>query len=309
MTNGIIYLATVLIWGTTWFAIKYQIGVVPPEISVVYRFAIAAALLFVWAGWRKINLRFSASDHVIMFFLGLFMYSTNFFLFYLATGHLTTGLIAVVFSTAIVWNLINGFIFLGRSVALRTLAGAGLGIAGIALVFLPELATFNLANASSLAILASVGGTFCFSMGNILSAKSQLAGKGVLATNAWAMLYGSLILSIFALARGSEFTLDMATPYLGSLLYLAVFGSVIAFGGYLTLLGRIGPDRAAYATVLFPIVALVISTAFEGFDWNLTGFLGIGLVLLGNVLIMAKPGTWKLAGCMPSFRPSSLKSR
>jgi drug/metabolite transporter (DMT)-like permease len=137
-------------------------------------------------------------------------------------------------------------------------------------------------------LLLSVGGTVCFSLGGIVAARNQAAGLSIRGSTAWAMVYGVILLSFFALVNGRRFTFDPHPPYVLSLLYLSIIGSVIGFVSYFTLVGRIRAEKAAYATVLFPIVALTISTLFEGYHWTVTAFVGILLTLAGNVLVLMK---------------------
>lgn len=288
MTNVLLYAVTVLVWGSTWLAIKFQLGVVAPEVSLAYRFALAAAAMFLWVGVKGLGLRFAWRDHLRFALTGAFMFSTNFYLFYLAAFDLTTGLLAVIFSTVSIMNIANGALFLGRRVTLRVLAGALCGVTGIAVIFWPELAGFDLDSAGTRGLLLGVGGALCFSFGNMVSARNQANGLPVVPANAWGMAYGALLLFLFALLSRATFNFDPAFPYVASLLYLAVFGSVVAFAAYLTLLGRIGADRSAYATVLFPVIALGLSTLFEGYVWTAGAAAGVGLVLLGNLLALAR---------------------
>jgi len=289
MTDGLLYLAVVLIWGTTWIMISFQIGVVPPEVSVAYRFAIAAALMFAWAGLRGLPLRFAPRDHLFIALQGALIFCTNFVLFYLAALDLATGLLAVVFSTASIMTLLFSALWQRRPPPVRGLLGAVLGSCGIALVFWPEVAGFSLASGAGLGLLLSLGGTVSFSLGGLVAARNQAAGLSVRGTTAWAMAYGTALLSLFVVVRGADFTFDPALSYVGSLLYLAVFGSVIAFACYFALLGRIGAERSAYATVLFPIVALIISTLFEGYHWSAAALVGVALTLAGNLLVLIRP--------------------
>lgn len=295
MTNFLLYAVTVAVWGTTWLAIKFQLGVVSPEASLVYRFALAALLVFAWALARRYRLRFGPRDHLAFALLGLFMFSTNFYVFYLAAAYLTTGLLALIFSTVSMLNIINGAIFLGRRVTPRVLAGALCGTAGIAVIFWPEIADFDLGSGGTIGLLLSITGALSFSFGNMVSARKQAEGLPVVPANAWGMVYGTLWLLGYSFIADADFTFDSSPLYVGSLLYLAVFGSVVAFAAYLTLLGRIGAARSAYATVLFPVVALGLSTLYEGYVWTLGAGIGVALVLLGNLLVLA-PSRRPLAG-------------
>jgi len=284
--NVSLYAITVLIWGTTWIALKFQVGSVAPELSVAYRFAIASAIVFGWALATRQRLRFAWRSHLLLAVMGAFLFSFNFYFFYRAAAFMTSGLLAVVFSLAVVLNIINGRLLLGRRAAPRTLAAAALGLAGIVALFWPEVERFDLADAGTAGLLLSLAGTLCFSLGNMASARAQLLGLPIVSCNAWGMAYGSLIMFVLALVGGAPFTFDPSPSYSAALLYLAIFGSVFGFGAYLTLLGRIGADRAAYATVLFPLVALAISTLVEDYVWTPVALIGVALVLGGNLLVL-----------------------
>ena len=292
MNTAFLYISTVLIWGSTWYAITLQLGVVDPVVSVAYRFAMAAIILMAWCIAHGKDLRYSARDHVWMAAQGLFLFCANYALFYIATGYVTSGLVAVVFSTIAAWNLLFARLFFGAAVSWRVLAGAILGIFGLALVFWPEISgdvgALGLSDDAALGMVLCVIATLLASLGHMTSARNQLRGLPVLQTNAYGMAYGAVFTAAFAAYTGRAFVWDPSFDYLWSLLYLSVFGSILAFGAYLTLLGRIGAGRAAYAAVLFPIVALSMSMVLEGYDFTVLAAMGAGLVLAGNVLVLAK---------------------
>lgn len=293
MQGALYYSLTVIIWGSSWFAIRFQLGEVNESVSLVYRFGMAAALLFVWCLIKGANLRFSFRQHGFMAAQGMCLFSINYLLFYWCTGYITSGLVAIIFSTVIIMNIINGALFLKRSVDTNVLLGALLGLCGISCVFWHEIqAASAQSQAQTHQVLAGLGiglvATYFASLGNILSAHNQSIKLPVLQTNAFGMAYGASLMTLYALLTGAHFTVDWSWPYLGSLLYLSVFGSIVAFGAYLSLVGRIGADRAAYATVLFPLVALLISSIFEGFIWTHLAIIGVALVLLGNVLVLGR---------------------
>lgn len=290
MPNGLLYLIPVLIWGSTWLAIKFQLGVVAPELSIAYRFAMASALLFAFCLVRRLPLRFDLRSHASIALQGLLLFSLNYLLVYLSETYLTSGLVAIVFSTMTIMNVLFGAIFLGDPVRPRVAFSAAVGLSGLALVFWPELSAFDLSSAPALGLILAVGGTVSASLGNIVSARNQRHGLPVVQSNAFGMGYSALYMLGLAALRGTRLTFDPSPGYVASLLYLAAFGSVVAFGSYLTLLGRIGPDRSAYVVVLFPIVALALSTSFEGLRWNPLGIAGIALVLLGNAIVLTGPG-------------------
>lgn len=286
--NLLLYTVTVLIWGSTWLGIKFQLGEVDPLVSVIYRFSLATALLFAWCVLRGLTMRFGVRDHLFIALQGVCLFAVNYWLFYLAEVHLTSGIVAVMFSTIVFWNILNGRIFLKTPVRANVLCGAGLGIVGIGLVFWPELSDFNLADDGFKGFLLSMAATLMASFGNILSARNQKHGLPVVQTNTYGMAYGALLMLVVAVIAGKPFSFDPSAAYVVSLLYLALFGSVVAFGCYLTLVGRIGADRASYATLLFPIIALIISTLFEGYHWTPPALAGVVIILAGNALSLAK---------------------
>jgi drug/metabolite transporter (DMT)-like permease len=282
-----LYLLVVGIWGSTWLAIKYQLGDVHPAASVTYRFALAALVVFLWAALRRYPMRYAAGDHVRFAVTGMMMFSLNFVLFYFAEETLTTGLVAIIFAMVLPLNILNSWIFRGKRPTGRVCLGALVGILGLIAVFWPEIVDFDLAT-SGRGIILSLAGSLCFSLGNVASGISQQRGIPVVPSTAYSMAYGAGLLALATPFVG-EYGFDTAPSYLISLGYLVVFGSVIAFAAYLTLLGRLGADRVAYATVLFPIVALALSTAFEDYAWTLRAGVGVALILLGNSIALARP--------------------
>jgi drug/metabolite transporter (DMT)-like permease len=288
MHNGLLYIITVIIWGSTWLAIKFQLGVVSPELSVAYRFGLSAAILLIFSLLRRLPLRFGWRAHAFMALQGLFLFSMNYILVYLAEGYLTSGLVAIIFSMIIILNVIFGAVFLRNPVRINVVVGALVGFAGLTLVFWPELSSFDFSSNRALGVVLTFLGAASASLGNIISARNQRHTLPVVQTNAFGMAYGAVFMLVLAVLRGVQLTFDPSPGYVLSLLYLAVFGSVIAFYTYLTLLGRIGPDRAAYVTVLFPIIALLLSTLFEGMSWSPLQLAGVALVLLGNAAVLVR---------------------
>ncbi len=286
MTNALLYAVTVLFWGTSWLAIKFQLGVVAPEISIVYRFGASALIMLAFCLATRRRLGFSLREHAFMAAQGLCLFSTNFLLIYSATQYLTSGLVAVAFSTITVITIVLGAIFFGFPVRPRVAAGAACGLFGIGLVFWPEIRAFDLSASGSLGLALALAGTTFAGTGMLTSARNQRAGLPVIPNNAWSMAYGFAFITLYSVARGIPFTFDPSPAYVLSLLHLAIGATVIAFWSYLTLVGRIGPDGAAYSSVLFPIVALTLSTLFEGYAWTPLALGGVVLVLAGNVLVL-----------------------
>jgi len=283
-----LYGTTVIIWGTTWLAIKFQLGSVDPMISVLYRFIAAALTLVVYCKLRGLNMRFGLKDHIFMALQGLVLFSVNYWLIYLAEVHVTSGLVAVIFSSIVFMNMINGAVFLNSPIRSKVVLGGGIGVVGIVLVFWAQLASFSFSDNTALGLVLSAVSTFMASLGNIISARHQKYNLPIIQTNAYGMAYGTGIIGIIAIVLGKPFSFEMSFPYISSLFYLALFGTIIGFGCYLKLIGKIGADRAAYATMLFPIVALGISTVYEGYQWAVHNVIGMAVVLIGNWLVLNK---------------------
>ena len=286
--NLSLYLLTVLIWGTTWIALKLQLGEVAIPVSIVYRFALAALVLFaillITRRLQPVNRR----GQLICLAQGVCLFCVNFMCFLTASQWIPSGLIAVVFSTATLWNALNARLFFRQKVASNVLAGGALGLLGLACLFWPEMSGHGASHQTLIGLGLALLGTLCFSAGNMLSSMQQKAGLRPLTTNAWGMFYGATILCVYCLLSGTPFTVEWNGRYIGALLYLVIPGSVIGFTASLTLVGRMGPERAAYCTVLFPVVALNISAWVEGYQWTPVALIGLVLVMVGNVLVFRK---------------------
>ncbi len=289
MTNAILFIVVTLVWGASWIMYMFQLGMVPPEASVVYRFGSVALLMFLWALLKGHRFRFSAKEHLLMALQGACLFSINFLFIYNSAFYLSTGLVSVVFSTASIMTLLLNALLLKIRPAPRVLIGACLGALGILVIFWPELEGFSPAGGSGLGLLLSLAGTACFSLGGMVSARSQAAGISVQEGMPWAMLYGTLLLCVYMVITGTKFSFDPRLPYVASLLYLVIFATLVGFAAYFALLRRVNPERASYVTVLIPLVALALSTLFEGYQWTLLAGLGVVLILVGNVLVLGRP--------------------
>ena len=286
--NALLYVVTVLIWGSSWLAIKYQLGSVDPMVSVAYRFLLASAISWLYCRFSGRLMRYSLRDHGFMFLQGASLFALNYWLFYLSELTLTSGLAAVIFSTIVVMNMMNGVLFLKNRLELRVVLGAGIGLFGIILVFWSEVTDFESGSENLFAVSLAVLATLLASLGNIASARNQRKGIPVVQANTFGMTYGALLMLVLSGATGREFTFEVTLPYVSSLVFLSVFASIIAFWTYLTLLGRVGVERAAYATLFFPLVALGFSTVFEDYQWTASAGIGILLILAGNLLILKR---------------------
>lgn len=286
MNNSFLYLTTVLIWGSTWLAIEYQLGDVEPEVSVVYRYLLASGILFIYCIIRKLPLLFKLKYHFWFALLGVFLFCLNYVFAYHAQLRITSALAAIVFSSMVWINIVLARLIFGIRAGPRVLFGAFLGICGIVTLFAPQILTVSMSDSVLQGSLLALSGALMASLGNMVSQGAQKQSLPVVQSNAWSMLYGACVTAMIAVLQGHRFTFDATFTYIASLTYLAVFGSVLAFGAYLTLLGRIGAHKAGYATVMFPVVALLLSILFEGLSLDLSIVVGTSLVLLGNALVL-----------------------
>lgn len=284
------------IWGSTWLGIKYQLTDVAPEVSVAYRFALAAAMLAAWCLASGRSLRFSRNDHVYLAAVGVTLFGLNYIGIYWAERFVTSGLVAVLFSTIVFLNPIGMRVFFGAPLTARTFVAAAMGVAGVALLFLPELLQARGGGAVAYGIAFGLGSTVIASGGNLIAQRNQRAGIPTLSGNAWGMAYGALVAVVMASVQGLAWTFDPRPGYVFSLVYLALFGSVVAFGAYLTLLKRVGATRAAYTAVATPVIALGLSTLVEGYRWTWVGGLGVALAITGNALALRAPSVRRKDG-------------
>jgi len=280
----LLYAAVIFGWSTSWLPLKWQLGVVAPEVSIFWRFLMASVVMFLltklatkerlWLPWR---------DHLWIIPMGVCLFSLNFTLFYYGGLNSTSGLLAVVFSTASLINIFLVSILQRQMPKWVHILAALIGFVGVGLIYSPML----ISNANGLTgLLLCLGGTMVFCTGNMVSSRNQKHGLPVMATTSWGMLYGVIVLGIVSLARGHAFAIEWTEHYIGGLFWLSLISSVMAFTAYLTLLGRIGPGRAGYATVIFPVGALLISTFFESYQWTPVAFVGLVFVLTGNILMV-----------------------
>lgn len=286
MRNIILFVTPALIWSSTWYVIKFQLGKVDPLVSVGYRFAIAGILLLLYCKISKLNLKYQIKEHLFFALQGMLLFGINYWLVYLAELTLASGLVAIIFSLIIFFNIFLSMIFLKMRIRAKVLIGGLLGIIGTVIVFQPELKSLLFSDQTFIAMLFGLFAVIFASLGNIISAYNQKNKLPVIQTNAFGMLYGGIIIFILAIILAKEFNFDYSVSYSLSLFYLAVFGSIISFNTYLKLVGNIGPDKAAYVVLITPLIALIISSFFEQFNFTGMTILGVIFLLSGNILAL-----------------------
>lgn len=286
--SALLYVSMIFIWGFSWISIKWQHGDVPMEVSIFYRFAIAAAVMFVIGKlWGKLQ-PVKRKDHAFLALQGVCLFCCNFLAFYSATLYIPSGLVAVFMASAPVFNAFHSKLFYKTQINANFWFGAILGLAGISLLFASDLLQTDWSQDTLYGLLFALLGTWCFSIGNMLSIRNTKNNVQPFTATSYAMVYGCIALLVIILVRGISFEFTMTTQYIGSLLYLAIPASVLGFTFYLILVDRLGASNAAYILVITPVVALSVSAVFEDYHWTLYSTLGLVLVILGNVLTQRK---------------------
>ena len=286
MNNLILFISTLLCWSPTWYLIKFQFGVVDPLISIFYRFFIASTIVFIFLILLKKKLSFNLNQHLWFLLLGVTLFSLNYIFFYLANTYLISGIVTIAFSTILIMNILGERIYFKIKSSKETLFAAGFGIVGILIIFENELLNFRLEDKTHIGIILSFIATFWASTGNLIHQKNSKDKIPFIQSIAYGMLYGSLFTLIVAKFRGAEIIFDNSISYILSFLYLSIIGSVVAFYLYLKLLENIGSARAGYIGVIMPIIALIISTIFEGLQWTNNLIFGLSVLIFGCVLIL-----------------------
>ncbi|ALE01653.1 DMT family transporter [Candidatus Pseudothioglobus singularis] len=290
--NALLYFVVLLAWGSSWFAISFQLGDVAPQVSIVWRFLLASIILFIWCYFRGLKLSFPWRDHLSWLLLGFFLFCVNYICAYFGTFYLASGLICLIFSTLTLFTVFNGFVFFKKPIRLPILIGAVVGIAGLSVIFSNEISStdWSLESGVVKGFLWMLFATFFASIGMLLSGQFQARKMPLVQSNAFSMLYGSLILVFYITVSDVSFSFNTSYSYVISLVYLALIASVIGFGFYLKLVGNIGADKASYVNIFTPTIALLLSTLFENYEWSWIGLIGVLLIIIGNIIVLyAKP--------------------
>lgn len=288
LNSTLLFLIPALIWGSTFFVIKFQLGTVDPTWSVSYRFMLAGVILLVYSKLKKLNLKFTVKQHLHILVQGVLLFGLNYWFVYIAEQELVSAMVAITFSCIIFLNILFGKLFMQKVAEKKVYLGALLGISGTVLLFRQELLGIGLDDLPVFHLVICFSSVVIASLGNIKSAHNQSVGLPVMQTNAFGMLYGGITIGLIALFTGVELSFDLNFSYMSSLLYLALFGSIFAFGGYLTLIGKVGADKAAYVLIVIPVIAVALSSIFEDFQFGWQVIVGMILILGGNIVVLKK---------------------
>ena len=277
------------IWGTTWYAITLQLGTVETIASIVWRFGLASALLSAGCVIARLPLRLTRAQHLAALGQGVFAFSISYSFTYASEGLVASAIVAVTFASLTFINLVLFRVLVGQKAAAASWGGAVLGLVGVAVLSGGEVLGAGFDQRAALGVGLALIATTASAFGNFFAWKGQQHGSQAIPATAWAMAYGTGLLVIYGLATGVEFTIDPNLTYVGSLLYLSVFGSVIAFGLYFTIARMIGYALASYVSALTPPVAMLVSVLFEGAHFGWSALVGLLLVLSGQALMIRAP--------------------
>jgi drug/metabolite transporter (DMT)-like permease len=276
------FIIITLIWGSTWIVIRDQLGPVPPTWSVTYRYIIACAAMFAYALFKKVPLRVGREGHLLALAFGIPQFFLNFNFVYAAEQYITSGIVAVVFALLLVPNSALAWLFLKHKITARFVIGSAVAMAGVLLLFLNEM---RHSSASSEHVLIGIGltllGVLSASVSNVMQGAQSLRSRPIVAMLAWGMLYGTFANAVFAAGVYGPPVVEYRIGYWVGLVYLGLFASALAFTFYFGILRAVGPGRAAYSSLLVPIIAMALSTAFEDYHWSALAVAGGLLALLG----------------------------
>lgn len=294
--NIVLFIISSFIWGSTWFPIKLQLGVVTPIWSLAYRFGAAGFILLVYCLIGKLSLKFNRKDHLRIMLQSALLCFINYNLLYLSLNYLVSGIAATITASVIIMNIINGRILLKTPVSRKSVIGGVIGIIGVVCMIWSEFS--GIKEESYMGIVTGLclafGGVFCASLGQIVLVDNLKRGLPIIQINALSFIYGSLFFMIGALAIGQMPAFDVSLPYILSLSYLSLIGTVCGFLIYFTLAKRIGLDKTGYVFIVTPMFAMIISSFVEDLIWTPSIVLGIIFVIIGNVLVMSKRRERKL---------------
>ena len=279
------FIVATIIWGTTWIVIRDQLGPVPPTWSIVYRFAAGALAMFIYAALTKSPFRIGRQGHVFAVIFGFAQFVLNFNFVYRAEAFITSGLVAVLFAMLLVPNALLGRVFLKQPLSGRFLLGSLVAVIGVGMLIAQEIrADTASTSATLLGVVFTLLGVLSASVANIMQGTARGKALPMASTLAWGMLWGTGMNAVFAFALTGAPVMEWTPAYIGGVIYLGVFASAVAFTCYFSVIRDVGPARAAYSSVLTPILAMIISTVVEDYRWSWLAGAG-GVVALAGLLI------------------------
>lgn len=296
MSSPLLFIIACLIWGSTFFAITLQLGDVAPAVSVVYRFALASAVLFAWCGMRGDKLLLPWRAQRWMMLQGAATFAVSYICTYTSEQYLVSGLVAVLFALMVFWNPILNRLSFGTALGWRTWAAGSVAICGVTLLFFQSIygAWHDILNGGNghflLGLILAVCATIASSVGNMLVVKVREQSDNVLLTMAWSMLWGTLLVALYVIVSGQHFVMPSSARYFAGLLWLSLLGSVIAFAAYFTLIHRIGSDKAVYIGVVTPVISVLLSIQLEHYRPGPVEWTGM-LLCLSSVAWALQPSS------------------
>ena len=278
-----------LIWGTTWYAITLQLGPVDAVVSIVWRFGLAALVLFAFCAVTRQPLRLNRAQHLAALGQGAFVFATSYGFVYAAEENVASAIVAVIFAALAFVNLILFRLMAGQKAARGAWLGALLGVIGVGVLSLGQLSGAGAGLNPGLGVAFALTAVLASALGNWFAWRAQQAGAPVIPATAWAMAYGTAMLALYGFATGVEWRIEPTPAYVLSLLYLSILGSVVAFALYFTIARHRGYALASYISALTPPIAMLVSVMFEDTRFGLSAFAGLVLVLAGQVLLIRAP--------------------
>ena len=288
LKNWQLFAICVLTWGTTWYAITFQLGHTAPEVGVALRFALAGSVVLAGCVARGMGLRFTARDHALFALQGTFLYGVSYLCVYHAEKHIVSGLVAVGYSASPLVTGLGARALFGLRVPARFVTGGLLGLAGVALMFWREFGRAAGSHDAALGVTFTVAAVLLSAVGSLAASRNRVRGLPFWPALGFGMLYGAAVSAAVALLQGESFALPAVASWWASLLYLALAGSVLTFACFLTLQERIGPGPAGAIGVMTPLLALIVSMVFEAFRPDALTLTGAALAVSGNVLMLRR---------------------